>query len=95
MDAAIGRYPDRTAFRSFSNVLSYGEFDAKDRAADDYVCVRKLHTYSGEPFCYAEIYVPTPVFEALPKDVARKRKLLAGCSTNWVGAASACGNARP
>jgi long-chain acyl-CoA synthetase len=32
MDAAIGRYPDRTAFRSFSNVLSYGEFDAKGRA---------------------------------------------------------------
>jgi GntR family transcriptional regulator len=48
-----------------------------DRQADDYVCVRKLHTYSGEPFCYAEIYVPTPVFEALPKDTVLKRKLLA------------------
>lgn len=48
-----------------------------DRLADEYVCVRKLHTYSGEPFCYAEIYVPTPVFESLPPDVARKRKLLA------------------
>jgi GntR family transcriptional regulator len=48
-----------------------------DRAGDDYVCVRKLHTYSGEPFCYAEIYVPTPVFESLPRDVARKKKLLA------------------
>jgi len=48
-----------------------------DRSADEYVCVRKLHTYSGEPFCYAEIYVPTPVFESLPPDVARKRKLLA------------------
>ena len=34
-----------------------------DRPADENVCVRKLHTYSGEPFCYAEIYVPTPVFE--------------------------------
>jgi GntR family transcriptional regulator len=50
---------------------------ADDRPADDNVCVRKLHTYSGEPFCYAEIYVPTTVFEALPKDTARKRKLLA------------------
>jgi GntR family transcriptional regulator len=47
------------------------------RSADEYVCVRKLHTYSGEPFCYAEIYVPTPVFESLPRDTARKRKLLA------------------
>ena len=50
---------------------------AHDRPADENVCVRKLHTYSGEPFCYAEIYVPTPVFEALPKDTAKKRKLLA------------------
>ena len=50
---------------------------ADDRPADENVCVRKLHTYSGEPFCYAEIYVPTPVFEALPRDTARKRKLLA------------------
>jgi GntR family transcriptional regulator len=48
-----------------------------DRSADEYVCVRKLHTYSGEPFCYAEIYVPTPVFESLPRDIARRRKLLA------------------
>jgi GntR family transcriptional regulator len=48
-----------------------------DRSAGEYVCVRKLHTYSGEPFCYAEIYVPTPVFESLPRDIARKRKLLA------------------
>jgi len=48
-----------------------------DRPADDNVCVRKLHTYSGEPFCYAEIYVPKAVFESLPRDTARKRKLLA------------------
>lgn len=48
-----------------------------DRSADDYVCVRKLHAYSGEPFCYAEIYVATPIFESLPRDIARKRKLLA------------------
>ncbi len=48
-----------------------------DRPADENVCVRKLHTYSGEPFCYAEIYVPASVFEALPRDTARKRKLLA------------------
>ncbi|CAN7729946.1 GntR family transcriptional regulator [Variovorax sp. LjRoot130] len=48
-----------------------------DRAASENVCVRKLHTYSGEPFCYAEIYVPTSVFEALPRDTAKKRKLLA------------------
>jgi GntR family transcriptional regulator len=47
------------------------------RPENDCVCVRKLHTYSGEPFCYAEIYVPTAVFESLPRDVARKRKLLA------------------
>lgn len=50
---------------------------AGDHPAQDNVCVRKLHTYSGEPFCYAEIYVPAPVYDALPKDVARKRKLLA------------------
>ena len=49
----------------------------EDRPAGDYVCIRKLHTYSGEPFCYAEIYVPASVFDALPKDAARKRKLLA------------------
>lgn len=48
-----------------------------DRPADENVCIRKLHTYSGEPFCYAEIYVPTPVFDSLPKDIARERKLLA------------------
>jgi GntR family transcriptional regulator len=48
-----------------------------DRPADDNVCVRKLHTYSGEPFCYAEIYVPKAVFDSLPRDTARKRKLLA------------------
>lgn len=48
-----------------------------DRPADDNVCIRKLHTYSGEPFCYAEIYVPTAVFEALPKNTVRARKLLA------------------
>jgi GntR family transcriptional regulator len=46
-------------------------------AGDDWVSVRKLHTYSGEPFCYAEIYVPAAVFDSLPKDVARTRKLLA------------------
>lgn len=50
---------------------------AEDRPARDNVCVRKLHTYSGEPFCYAEIYVPAAVYDALPRDVARKRKLLA------------------
>ncbi len=50
---------------------------AADKPADENVCVRKLHTYAGEPFCYAEIYVPTPVFEALPRDTAKKRKLLA------------------
>jgi GntR family transcriptional regulator len=49
----------------------------EDRPADENVCIRKLHTYSGEPFCYAEIYVPTSVFESLPRDTARKRKLLA------------------
>ena len=47
------------------------------RAAGDYVCIRKMHTYSGEPFCHVEVYVPTSVFDALPRDVARKRKLLA------------------
>ena len=47
------------------------------RPADENVCVRKLHTYSGEPFCYAEIYVPTSIFDSLPRDTARKRKLLA------------------
>ena len=41
------------------------------------MCVRKLHTYSGEPFCYVEIYLPTPVFDSLPRDTAKKRKLLA------------------
>jgi GntR family transcriptional regulator len=50
---------------------------AGDKPADENVCVRKLHTYAGEPFCYAEIYVPTAVFEALPRDTAKKRKLLA------------------
>jgi GntR family transcriptional regulator len=50
---------------------------ANDRPAEENVCVRKLHTYSGEPFCYAEIYVPMQVFDALPKDIAGKRKLLA------------------
>ena len=49
---------------------------AGDHPAQDNVCVRKLHTYSGETFCYAEIYVPAPVYDALPTDVARKRKLL-------------------
>jgi long-chain acyl-CoA synthetase len=29
MDAAIARYRDRAAFRSFANTLSYGEFDAR------------------------------------------------------------------
>ena len=48
-----------------------------DRPADENVCVRKLHTYSGEPFCYVEIYVPTTVFDSLPRDTAKKRKLLA------------------
>jgi GntR family transcriptional regulator len=48
-----------------------------DRPADDNVCIRKLHTYAGEPFCYVEIYLPTPVFESLPRDVAKKRKILA------------------
>ncbi|MDM0116656.1 GntR family transcriptional regulator [Variovorax sp. J22R133] len=50
---------------------------ADDRSADDNVCVRKLHNYSGEPFCYAEIYVPSAIYDALPKDVVHKRKLLA------------------
>lgn len=48
-----------------------------DKPAPENVCIRKLHTYSGEPFCYVEVYIPTPVFEALPKDTARSRKLLA------------------
>src|SRR6185369_5978684 len=49
----------------------------EDRAAADNVCIRKLHTYSGEPFCHVEIYIPAEVWRSLPKDVARKRKLLA------------------
>jgi GntR family transcriptional regulator len=49
----------------------------EDRAADDNVCIRKLHTYSGEPFCYVEIYMPAQVWRSLPKDIATKRKLLA------------------
>lgn len=32
MDAAIARYRDRSALHSFSNTLSYGEFDARARA---------------------------------------------------------------
>ncbi|RDK11252.1 GntR family transcriptional regulator [Cupriavidus lacunae] len=48
-----------------------------DQPDGEYVSVRKLHTYSGEPFCYAEIYVLASVFDALPKDTARKKKLLA------------------
>ena len=32
MDAAIARYRDRTAFRSFTNSLSYGEFDSRAKA---------------------------------------------------------------
>ncbi|WP_454743022.1 GntR family transcriptional regulator [Cupriavidus necator] len=52
-------------------------FGPGDPSNGEYVCVRKLHTYSGEPFCYAEIYVLTPVFDSLPKDTARKKKLLA------------------
>ena len=51
--------------------------EPEDRPAADNVCIRKLHTYSGEPFCYAEIYVPTAIFESLPRDIARKRKVLA------------------
>ena len=47
------------------------------RVDGDYVCIRKMHTYSDEPFCYVEVYVPASVFDALPRDVARKRKLLA------------------
>src|SRR4030095_10263094 len=48
-----------------------------DRAAEDNVYIHKLHTYSGEPFCQVEIYIPAEVYSTLPKDVARKRKLLA------------------
>ncbi|MGN5479225.1 GntR family transcriptional regulator [Cupriavidus basilensis] len=48
-----------------------------DPSNDEYVCVRKLHTYSGEPSCYAEIYVLTPVFDSLPKDTAQKKLLAA------------------
>ena len=33
-----------------------------DRAAEDNVCIRKLHTYSGEPFCQVEIYMPAEVY---------------------------------
>ena len=57
----------------------------ENRAAGDYVCVRKLHTYSGEPFCYVEVYIPSAVFELLPRDVARKRKLL-GAVLDTLGA---------
>ena len=49
----------------------------EDRAAGEYVWVRKIHTYSGEPFCYVELHVPVAVYEALPSDIAHKRKLLA------------------
>jgi GntR family transcriptional regulator len=48
-----------------------------DQSNGEYVCVRKLHTYSSEPFCYAEIYVLAKVFDALPKDTPKKKKLLA------------------
>ena len=48
-----------------------------DRPADEHVCVRKLHTYSGEPFYHAGFTCPPPVFETLPGDTARNRKLLA------------------
>jgi GntR family transcriptional regulator len=48
-----------------------------DHAAADNVCIRKLHTYSGEPFCHVEIYIPAEVYRSLPKDIARRRKLLA------------------
>lgn len=57
----------------------------EDRAAGDHVCVRKLHTYSGEPFCYVEIYMPAEVYESLPQGVAKKRKLL-GAIIDTLGA---------
>lgn len=42
-----------------------------------YTCVRKVHLLSGEPFCYAEIYVPTREFNRFPKGIAKKKKLMA------------------
>ena len=66
---------------------------ADDKPADENVCVRKLHTYSGEPFCYAEIYVPTPVFEALPRTPPGRGNCLPRCSMTSARAADEFGNA--
>lgn len=44
---------------------------------DGYTCVRKVHIMNGEPFCYAEVFVPTIDFNRLPKGIAKRKKLLA------------------
>jgi GntR family transcriptional regulator len=43
----------------------------------NFTCVRKVHLMNGEPFCYAEIYIPTCDFERMPRKVAKQKKLLA------------------
>ncbi|WP_454726677.1 MULTISPECIES: GntR family transcriptional regulator [Cupriavidus] len=44
---------------------------------EGFTCVHKVHSLNGEPFCYAEIYIPTVIFRQLPRGVEKRRKLLA------------------
>lgn len=40
-----------------------------------YTCIRKIHVQDGEPFCLAEIYVATDIYQRFPKGAERRHKL--------------------
>jgi len=58
--------------------------------ADEFTCVRKVHAFDAEPFCYVEIYIPTCEFDLFPSGIAGQRKLLAvvidllGTRCQWI-----------
>ena len=56
-----------------------------DAVYDSYACVRKIHVQDGEPFCLAEIYVASEIYQRFPEDSEKQHKmafLLDGYSKN-------------
>lgn len=44
--------------------------------AGSFTCIRKVQVLQGTPFSYTVIYIPTSDFQKLPKNAAKKQKIL-------------------
>ena len=87
------RSPSRSSKCGAAPPLPQELLGAGDQPAQENVCVRKLHTYSGEPFCYAESTCRRRSSKRCPRTPPGRGNCSPRCSMNWARIAGDCGNA--